>query len=275
MSAPTGTPVGITGLGRSYHTRTGTVAAVDGVDLDLRPGTLLVVVGPSGCGKSTLLRLVAGIEQADTGRIAIGGAVVTDPARGIDVPPQRRRVGMVFQSFSVWPHLDVAENVAYPLRVQRVPRAERRDRVEEALALVGLAGLGRRRAHELSGGQQQRVAIARALMQRPAVLLLDEPLSALDAHLRERLSDEIVDLHRTLDLTTVHVTHDRREALAMADEIAVMVDGRIVQRGTPGELRTAPTHRVTAEILSEATILEGGAGAVTGRGAQEVTTALG
>jgi ABC-type Fe3+/spermidine/putrescine transport system ATPase subunit len=225
------------------------VEAVRDLSLSVRPGSLTSIVGASGSGKSTVLRLVAGLERPDRGRIMIDGRSVHDPEAGVEVPAHLRRVGMVFQSFSVWPHLDVGENVAYPLRAQGRRGKDVALAVGRALELVGLGGLERRRSQQLSGGQQQRVAIARAVVQRPAVLLLDEPFSALDGPLRARLGAELVELQATTGITMVYVTHERREALELSHEVVVMGHGCILQQGLPADVYEAPMSRTVAELL--------------------------
>jgi iron(III) transport system ATP-binding protein len=201
--------------------RFGPVSAVDRVSLVVPDGRLVTLLGPSGCGKTTTLRMIAGLEQNDAGRIAIGERVVSDPARGLFVAPERRDIGMVFQSYAIWPHMTVFANVAYPLEVRRRPAAEIRERVAGALRLMQMERLASRPATALSGGQQQRVAIARALVFQPRVLLMDEPLSNLDAKLREQMRVELRALQQELGITTVYVTHDQDEAMVLADEIAV------------------------------------------------------
>jgi len=207
--------------------RFGSVRAVDDVSLAVPDGRLLTLLGPSGCGKTTTLRMIAGLEQNDAGRIAIGDRVVSDPAVGVFVAPERREIGMVFQSYAIWPHMTVFANVAYPLQVRRRSAGEVRERVEGALRLMEMAHLADRPATALSGGQQQRVAIARALVFQPRVLLMDEPLSNLDAKLREQMRVEIRSLQQRLGITTVYVTHDQEEAMVLSDEIAVMHEGRV------------------------------------------------
>jgi len=239
------TAVQIRGLSKVFKGPRGSVAAVDGVDLDVEPGELYFLLGPSGCGKTTLLRMIAGFIDPTAGRILFNGKDVTHAA------PNRRNTGMVFQSYALWPHMSVADNVGFGLRVRRIPRRERRRRVDEALDAVQLGGYGRRRPNELSGGQQQRVALARALVIRPEVLLLDEPLSNLDAKLRTDLRDQIRSICKGSGLTSVYVTHDQKEALSMADRIAIMREGRVVQRGTPRELYRRPGSRFVAEFLGE------------------------
>jgi spermidine/putrescine ABC transporter ATP-binding subunit len=219
------------------------VVAVDDVSLEIRPNELFALLGPSGCGKTTLLRMLAGFERASAGRILIDGE---DMAR---VPPNRRPVNMVFQSYAVFPHMSVADNVAYGLQVTGTPRAEIAPRLRDALAMVRLSGLEERRPDQLSGGQRQRVALARALIKRPKVLLLDEPLSALDRKLRQEMQLELVRLQHDVGITFVIVTHDQEEALSMADRIAVMDHGRILQIAPPGELYEEPNCRMVADFI--------------------------
>ena len=219
------------------------VAAVDGIDLDVKPGEFVSLLGPSGCGKTTTLRMIAGLEQVDEGEIRIDGADVTD------LPPQRRQLGMVFQNYALFPNLTAFENVAYALRVRRRPRTEITARVNEMLDLVHLSDAARKYPHELSGGMQQRVALARALAISPSLLLLDEPLSALDAAIRESLRAELRRLHRQLDVTVIYVTHDQAEAMALSDTVVVMEKGKVSQSGTPQELYNRPTTRFTASFV--------------------------
>ncbi|WP_010154653.1 ABC transporter ATP-binding protein, partial [Leucobacter chromiiresistens] len=225
------------------------------VDLRIGDGEFIALVGPSGSGKTTLLRTVAGFIAPTAGTVRIGDAVVASPGRSVE--PERRGLGMVFQQHAVWPHWNVGRNIEYPLRRAGVGRAERRRRVAEALDLVGLPGAERRNPATLSGGQRQRVAIARAIVARPRVLLLDEALSALDEPLRDRLRLELRALTRELGLTVVHVTHDRSEALALADRVVVVDGGRIQQVGTPAELLERPASAFVAEFVSDAAILRG------------------
>ncbi|ROS62301.1 putative spermidine/putrescine transport system ATP-binding protein [Frigoribacterium sp. PhB160] len=245
-SAPAGSarPVGGAAVAfRSVVKRYAGHTALQGVDLDLAPGELVALLGPSGCGKTTALRSLAGLETVTSGRVTIDGRDV------VDVPTHRRDVGMVFQAYSLFPHLTVQQNVEFGLRMRRVGRAERSTRAGDMLDLVGLGDLGGRFAHQLSGGQQQRVALARALVTRPRVLLLDEPLSALDAKVRVQLRDEIRRLQQELAITTLFVTHDQEEALAVADRVAVMRAGTIEQIGSPEELYAAPATRFVAEFV--------------------------
>jgi spermidine/putrescine ABC transporter ATP-binding subunit len=225
--------------------RFGQVAAVDHVSLEIRANELFALLGPSGCGKTTLLRLLAGLERAGAGRILIDGEDMAG------VPPHRRPVNMVFQSYAVFPHMSVAQNVAYGLKVSGVPRAEATLRVAQALAMVRLDGLEARRPDQLSGGQLQRVALARALVKRPKVLLLDEPLSALDRKLREEMQLELVRLQHEVGITFVIVTHDQEEALSMADRIGVMDQGRLLQVASPQELYEAPSCRMVADFIGK------------------------
>ena len=217
--------------------------ALTGVSLSVRPGEFVALLGPSGCGKTTALRALSGLEQVNGGSILIDGIDV------VDVPVNRRDIGMVFQSYSLFPHLTSIENVEFGLRMRKVPTADRRSRAAEALELVGLGSLAGRYAHQLSGGQQQRIALARALVTRPRVLLLDEPLSALDAKVRVQLRDEIRRIQTDLGITTLFVTHDQEEALAVADRVAVMRDGNIEQIGTPEELYTTPATPFVAAFV--------------------------
>lgn len=225
------------------------------LDLDIADGESLVLLGQSGCGKTSTMRCVAGLETPSAGRITLGDRVVHDSDTGCTVSPHKRNVGMVFQSYAVWPHRTVFENVAFALKMQKVGKEEIRSRVLEALQLVGLPDQADRGASLLSGGQMQRVALARSLVMRPSVLLLDEPLSNLDARLRERLRMELRELQLRLGLTTIYVTHDQVEAFALADRIAVMQKGRIVQIGTPEQLYTEPVSASVAEFLGVANLL--------------------
>ncbi len=228
----------------------GKVVAVDDVSLDIAEGEFFALLGPSGCGKTTLLRVLAGFEIPTSGRIVIDGQEM----EGID--PNRRPVNMVFQSYAVFPHMTVTDNVAYGLKVTGVPRPQIEARVEEALALVKLDGFERRMPNQLSGGQRQRVALARALIKRPKVLLLDEPLSALDAKLREAMQLELVRLRNAVGITFIIVTHDQNEALSMANRIAVMDRGRIAQVASPAELYEFPNNRFVADFIGKINLLE-------------------
>lgn len=234
----------------------GEFAAVSSVDLRINEGEFVTLLGPSGCGKTTTLRMVAGLEQNSAGRISIGNEIVSDAARGIFVPSERRRLGMVFQSYAIWPHMTVFENVAYPLRVRRRPDAEIREAVARTLRLVEMEGFAQRPAPALSGGQQQRVAIARALVFEPKVLLLDEPLSNLDAKLRLQMGDEFRAIQRRLGMTTLYVTHDQSEAMALSDRVVVMDRGRIQQIGAPEEIYRFPANRTVAAFFGTPNLLD-------------------
>jgi iron(III) transport system ATP-binding protein len=228
---------------------------VDQVSFQNDTGRFLTLLGPSGCGKTTTLRCIAGLETPDAGEIQVGARVVYSSAGRIDVSPARRRIGMVFQSYAIWPHMNVLENVVYPLRFQRQTSRERRRRALEVLEIVGLAHLADRPAPFLSGGQQQRVALARALVGRPEVLLLDEPLSNLDAALRRNLGGYLRELQLQLGLTVIYVTHDQSEAISMSDSIALMERGRIVEQGDPVSMYCRPRSRFTASFLEDANYL--------------------
>jgi putrescine transport system ATP-binding protein len=238
----------IDGVSKSF----GAVQAVAGVDLEIAHGELFALLGGSGCGKTTLLRMLAGFETPDSGRIVIDGQDMTG------VPPHLRPVNMMFQSYALFPHLDVANNVGYGLKREGAAKAEIAERVTEALALVKLEGLGERRPAQLSGGQRQRVALARALVKRPKLLLLDEPMAALDRKLREGTRFELVRLQEQLKLTFVMVTHDQEEAMGMAGRLAVMKDGLIVQTGTPHDVYERPATRFVADFIGVANILQTG-----------------
>jgi putative spermidine/putrescine transport system ATP-binding protein len=233
----------------------GDVVAVDSVDLDVTDGEFLTLLGPSGSGKTTVLRMIAGFEQPTSGTIELAGVDVTE------VPPYNRDVNTVFQDYALFPHMDVLSNVEYGLKVKKVPKAERRQRAEEALASVRLAEYGSRKPSQLSGGQRQRVALARALVNRPRVLLLDEPLGALDLKLREQMQVELKELQRAVGITFVFVTHDQEEALTMSDRIAVFDAGRIAQIGTPVEIYEHPQTPFVAGFVGVSNLLEAGVAA--------------
>ncbi|HEX3403312.1 MAG TPA: ABC transporter ATP-binding protein [Acetobacteraceae bacterium] len=230
--------------------RFGAMTAVDAIDLSVAPGEFVTLLGPSGCGKTTTLNMIAGFIAPDAGGIRLQGRAVEA------LPPFRRDLGLVFQDYALFPHMTVAENVGFGLRMRRVPRGEMTQRVAEALELVQLSGLGERRPLQLSGGQRQRVALARALVIRPAMLLLDEPLSNLDLKLREEMRVEISALQRRLGIATVFVTHDQGEALTMSDRVAVMRQGHIEQIGTPGDIYERPATRFVAGFIGAANVID-------------------
>ena len=237
--------------------RYGAVAAVDDLTLTIADGELLVLLGPSGCGKTTTMRAIVGLEEPTSGRITVGDSPVYDAARGINVPSNRRQMGMVFQSYAIWPHKTVGENVIYPLERQGVAPAEIAERLARTLALVGLSNFADRGASLLSGGQMQRVALARSIIAQPRVLLLDEPLSNLDAKLRDHLRFELREIQQRLGITAVYVTHDQTEALALADRIAVMRDGKIIQLDTPTAIYQRPANIFVADFLGVGNIFPG------------------
>lgn len=235
---------------RGVTKRFGDNTVLESLDLRIEPGEFVALLGPSGCGKTTALRILAGFETPSTGTVRVAGAPVTD------VPAHRRGIGMVFQSYSLFPHLTVAQNVAYGLTLRKAPRAEKTARVRELLDIIGMAGFGDRYPAQLSGGQQQRVALARALATSPGILLLDEPLSALDAQVRASLRDEIRQIQLRLGVTVLFVTHDQEEALAMADRVAVMRAGRIEQIDSPATLYNDPVNEFVATFVGTTNVLE-------------------
>ncbi|KND62143.1 Putrescine transport ATP-binding protein PotA [Candidatus Burkholderia verschuerenii] len=238
-------PLSLDGLNKRF----GAITALEDLSLEVRAGELVALLGPSGCGKTTTLRLIAGFEFPDTGAIRIAGRDVTH------VPPNKRGLGMVFQNYSLFPHLTVADNIAFGLRMAGVPKRDRAPHVARMLDLIRLPGFGERRIAQMSGGQQQRVALARAIVTNPSVLLLDEPLGALDKNLREGMQFELKQLQSELGVTSVMVTHDQEEALTMSDRVVVMNHGRILQAGTPREVYDRPRTRFVAEFLGAANIL--------------------
>ena len=254
-----GTPVSLVDVVKDYGSGQ---RALDAISLDIQPGEFVALLGPSGCGKTTALRAISGLETIDSGHVRIGGQDVES------VAVHKRDIGMVFQSYSLFPHMTVAQNVAFGLQMRKVAMADSTRRVQEALDLVGLGHLGERFAHQLSGGQQQRVALARALVTRPRVLLLDEPLSALDAKVRVQLRDEIRRIQTELGITTLFVTHDQEEALAVADRVAVMNAGGIEQIGAPEELYRTPSSAFVADFV-------GLSNRIRGELAKDVVTVLG
>ena len=254
----------LAGLSKHYAP----VRALDNVSLEIHPGELLTLLGPSGSGKSTLLMIVAGFVQPDAGDVLLDGRSI------LDLPPHKRNIGIVFQQYSLFPHLSVMDNTAYALKVRGVPRAERERAAAEALTLVKLAGFAGRKPSQLSGGQQQRVALARALVFTPPILLMDEPLGALDRKLRAEMQLEIRSLQRQLGITTLYVTHDQEEALTISDRIAVIHDGRIAQIGSPVEMYERPASPFVADFLGESNLLRGKVSSA-GNGAVVVRTAGG
>lgn len=237
--------------------RFGNVEAIAGVDIHIPEGKIFTLLGPSGCGKTTTLRCLAGFENADEGKIWIGDRLIFDSRQKINLSPQKRGMGMVFQSYAVWPHMSVFENIAFPLRIRKAPRGEINEQVARALSMVGIEELKDRLPSEISGGQQQRVAFARAIVYEPAVLLLDEPLSNLDAKLREQMRFEILELQRKIGVTTVYVTHDQEEAMVLSDEVLVMEFGKVIQRGDPEEIYFDPTNEFVADFIGKINFLNG------------------
>src|SRR4051794_19229943 len=239
----------------SLTKRFGDAAALDGLTLTIAHGSLVCLLGPSGCGKTTTLRLVAGFIDPDRGTIRVGGRTVSEPGRSL--PPERRRMSMIFQSYALWPHMTIADNVGYGLKLRRLDRAERERRVAAILDVAHLTELAERYPHELSGGQQQRAALARALVVEPETLLLDEPLSNLDANLREEMRFEIRRLHDAYKYTTIYVTHDQSEAMTTADTIVVMNRGRVEQVGSPEDIYQRPRSEFVARFIGGTNILRG------------------
>jgi iron(III) transport system ATP-binding protein len=250
----------ITNLTKQFEVADGKTIAVRNLDLEVEQGKFFVLLGPSGCGKSTLLRCVAGLEGIEDGEISLDGRVVSAGGRGVSVDPEDRGIAMVFQTYAIWPHMTVFDNVAFPLTEAKnasLSRAQVQAKVKDILALVRLADYGAYSAATMSGGQQQRIALARALVREPKLLLMDEPLSNLDAKLREEMRDEIKQLTRALGVTTLHVTHDQTEAMALADSLAVMSAGKILQLGEPEQLYRRPVNRMVAEFLGRTNWLAG------------------
>jgi ABC-type Fe3+/spermidine/putrescine transport system ATPase subunit len=250
--APVDAVVSLRDVTKSY----GRVEVLHGLDLDVRRGEILTLLGPSGCGKTTTLRLVIGLERCTTGEISYEGKSVDSPARRIFVPPHKRNMGMVFQSYAIWPHMTVFENVAYPMKARHTKSAQVTLMVGRALDLVGLGALAKRQATQLSGGQQQRVALARSLVYEPDLLLLDEPFSNLDAHLREEMRAEVKVLQRRLGTTVLFVTHDQTEAMSLSDRVAVMESGAIAQIGTPQELYASPSNATVRDFMGKTVLFD-------------------
>ncbi|MGQ0571619.1 MAG: ABC transporter ATP-binding protein [Armatimonadota bacterium] len=264
-------------LVKVFRAERGPLVACDHISFEVPEGRFFTLLGPSGCGKTTTLRCIAGLERPDAGEIELGGVVLLSSQRGAFVPPNRRDIGMVFQSYAIWPHMTVYENAAFPLRAgrARLSEAEVRRRVRQALATVRLEGLENRPATNLSGGQQQRLALARALVREPKLLLLDEPLSNLDAKLREHMRLELRALHRELRITTMYVTHDQVEALAMSNIVAVMHEGSIRQIGAPREIYERPADRFVADFIGSTNLLPGRVAGDADGGLRRVDTAYG
>lgn len=258
-------------LRKTYHS----AVALDSIDLTVEKGEFLTLLGPSGCGKSTTLSAIAGLDVPSGGSVTFRDRVLYDETSGVFLPPEARNFGVVFQSYALWPHLSVERNVAMPLELRKVPREEWRRRVAETLELVGLGKFAKRYPGELSGGQQQRVALARAIVFKPPLLLLDEPLSNLDAQLRLQARSWLKDIQRELGLTTVYVTHDQEEALAMSDRIVVMRGGKIIQVGTPEQIYETPMHPFAAQFIGSANLLDGMLETPIANGAAQVVLADG
>jgi len=246
----------ISGVSKYYYSEGKTIKALDDVSLTIPANKIFTLLGPSGSGKTTLLRCIVGLEVPDAGEISIGDELVWSREKNVSVPPEKRGLGMVFQTYAIWPHMNVFDNVAYPLQVRNLPRDAIRESVAKTLRFVQLEGFERRPATKLSGGQQQRVALARALVAEPKVILFDEPLSNLDAKLREETRKELRAFLGKLQITAVYVTHDRVEALALSDSIAVMRAGRIVETGTPKKIYFDADHRFVADFIGRANLVQ-------------------
>ena len=256
--APTGAHVGFGGVCKTFTRRSGdTVRALDDVSIDIAPGSFLVLLGPSGCGKTTLLRCLAGLEEPESGVIEVDGEPVFSAADDIAVPTEQRHLGMVFQGYAVWPHMTAFDNVAYPLKVRKARRSDIERRVTEALTLVGIPELRDQYPAHMSGGQQQRIALARAVVSNSRLVLFDEPLSNVDAKIREQLRVEILRMQQDLGFTAIYVTHDQTEAMALASDLAVVVDGRIQQLGHPEDVYRNPVNRYVASFVGSANMHEG------------------
>ncbi len=256
MNADETSSISVAGLSKSYGPE-GSLRALDDFTLEFPAGQCTVLLGPSGCGKTTVLRSIAGLITPDQGRITIGPSTAFDASAGIFAPPEKRRLGMVFQSYALWPHLSVAENIGYPLAASGLPKAEIRGRTETMLEWVGLSGMGGRYVHELSGGQQQRVSLARAIVGNPRAILFDEPLSNLDARLRERMRMELLALRQRTAFTSIYVTHDQLEAMTLGDRVVVMRSGRIEQVDTPQNVYKRPRTRFTADFMGIPNLIDG------------------
>ena len=247
----------IEGVSKFYYSEGKQIKALDNVDLNIPANRIFTLLGPSGCGKTTLLRCIVGLEMPDEGEIAIGDEVVWSGPKNIFVPPEKRGLSMVFQTYAIWPHMNVFDNVAYPLQTRNMARDQIREKVEKTLKFVQLEGFENRPATKLSGGQQQRVALARALVPEPKVILFDEPLSNLDAKLREETRKELRSFLTRLQITAVYVTHDRIEALSLSDAMAVMKAGRIVEIGTPKQIYFDSDRKFVADFIGRANLIDG------------------
>ena len=248
--------INIRGLRKHFVSEGNIIKALDDVDLRIPSNSIYTLLGPSGCGKTTLLRCIVGLESPDAGEISIGGEVVWSGEKKINIPTEKRKLGMVFQTYAIWPHMNVFQNVAYPLQVKKLPKNIIRERVKKTLAFVQLEGFEERPATKLSGGQQQRVALARALVAEPKVILFDEPLSNLDAKLRDETRKELKVFLSELEITAVYVTHDRLEALALSDTIAVMHGGRIVETGDPKKIYFNAESRFVADFIGRSSLID-------------------
>lgn len=276
MTTSPGAVVEVRNLVKRYRRRDGaTVNAVDDISLSVHEGEMVVLLGPSGCGKTTLLRSIAGLEQPDGGSISVRGRTLFSAAERITVPVEKRRLSMVFQSYALWPHMTVADNVAFPLKQRRTDKAEIRRRVGRALAKVGIGDLASSYPSQISGGQQQRVALARALVSSDGLILFDEPLSNVDARVRDELRFELLEMQREIGFSALYVTHDQGEAMALADRIAVLGSGRIQQIASPAEVYLQPASRYVANFVGTANELEGTVAAVGMDGVATVDTAIG
>lgn len=249
--------VSVRNLVKSFVSKEERVVAIDNVTMSTPPNRILTLLGPSGCGKTTLLRCIAGLETPDSGEIFIGDELVWSKEQGISLPPEKRGIGMVFQSYAIWPHMTVFGNVAYPLEVRKTPKAEIEERVKKILDLVQLKGYENRLAPKLSGGQQQRVALARALVAEPKVILFDEPLSNLDAKLRESTRKELRSFLSELQISAIYVTHDQVEALTISDDIAIMQSGSVVERGTPQDIYLRSNNPFVVDFIGRANFFTG------------------
>ena len=268
--------VRVENLVKRYRRRDGeTVKAVDGISLTVHEGELVVLLGPSGCGKTTLLRCVAGLEQPDSGHVSVHGRTLFADGGRVSVPVEKRQLSMVFQSYALWPHMTVFDNVAFPLRNRRTPRAEIQRRVKRALEKVGVGDLVSSYPSQISGGQQQRVALARALVPNDGLILFDEPLSNVDARVRDELRFELLEMQREIGFSALYVTHDQSEAMAMADRIAVLGGGRIRQLAPPAEVYRRPASRYVANFVGTANEIPGRVAAVGLDGTMTVDTAVG